>query len=576
MFRLSKYEPWLYFLAFMLALALRLVGLGVLPLNDSEASLALQSLGIAQGTRPLLASPVSYLSLTGLLFAVFGSSDFLARLIPALTGSMLALVPLLFRRQLKPRPALVLAFGLALDPGLVFISRQADGMVLAVVFAFCAWAQWRDKRLQWAGVFGALALLSGPFLWMGLLSLGLAWFLQRALEMPARQNGQTPDETESTPAPARTVRTQIGPALLYGAATILAVGTLFFLSPNGLSAWLRSIPAFLRGWAQPSGVPVGRMLLALVVYEPLPLIVGLIALVRGWAQSGQREMRLSLWFALALLLVLIYPGRQVTDLVWVILPLWALSALEISRQFHAPYWERTEIFGASILVFLVLVFEWLTLGKLANDTFTPEGMTQVVVMMAGGLLLLAACIILLSLGWSSRTAIMGAFWGTVLAFTAYTLGAAWGTSGLRTPGGVELWASGPRMAQARLLVSSVADLSDWSVGDVHSQPVTLVDLDWPSLQWQLRQSPLESVDTLDLTSTPPLVVTPNAVTDLHLSAAYRGQDFTWRQTPSWVVMQPTDWLRWLILRQMPQDPESVILWARTDIMPGEARTFPTP
>ncbi len=133
--RRFRYEPALYCLAFILALALRLAKLGASPLSDIEAKWALQALGVAQGTQPALGSQPAYILLTTLLFYGLGAgTNFLARLVPALTGSALVLVPGLFQHRLKPRPAVLLAFLLAVEPGLVALSRQAGSGILAVTF----------------------------------------------------------------------------------------------------------------------------------------------------------------------------------------------------------------------------------------------------------------------------------------------------------------------------------------------------------------------------------------------------------------------------------------------------------
>jgi hypothetical protein len=125
-FRPVNHESILYVIAFILAAALRFIQLGALPLSDNEAGWALQALQTAQGTRPLLGPQPGYILPTSLLFFLFGDSNFLARFIPALTGSALILVPYLFRQRLRPVSSLLLAFFLALDPGLVSLSRQAE------------------------------------------------------------------------------------------------------------------------------------------------------------------------------------------------------------------------------------------------------------------------------------------------------------------------------------------------------------------------------------------------------------------------------------------------------------------
>ena len=94
-----KYEGWLYGLAFLIALALRLLQLGTAPLTDSEAELAMQAFQIANGTRPLLGPQPAYILLTSVLFLIFESSNFMARFVPALVGSAMVFAPMFFRES---------------------------------------------------------------------------------------------------------------------------------------------------------------------------------------------------------------------------------------------------------------------------------------------------------------------------------------------------------------------------------------------------------------------------------------------------------------------------------------------
>src|SRR5512133_1294114 len=211
-----KYEGWLYWLAFLIALGFRLVQLGATPLTDSEATLAMQALHITRGTSPLLGPQPAYILLTSILFAVIKSTNFMARLIPALAGSALVFTPYFFREQLKPRPALILAFFFAIDPGLVALSRLAGGTILAVTFTLFAVGMWTSgRRLIAAGILAGLALLSGPSLWAGLLTIGLAWLFIKGIEPKSKTNQR--EESESVEAPNRQFsfsNSQLRPALL--------------------------------------------------------------------------------------------------------------------------------------------------------------------------------------------------------------------------------------------------------------------------------------------------------------------------------------------------------------------------
>jgi len=574
-----KNEGWLYWLAFLIALGFRLIQLGASPLTDSEATLALQALHLAQGQAPLLGPQPGYILLTSVLFAVIESTNFMARLVPALVGSALVFTPLYFREKIKPRPALILAFLFAVDPGLVALSRQANGTIMAVTFLLFAWGMWRYRRLIPAGVFAGLALLSGPSLWAGLLVLGLTWVFLKGMEAKSAEEPTTGESPISDPQPPITnyqlQLTEYRPALLALLVTVLIGGTLFFLSPNGLSAWLSALPAYLKGWVAASPMTPGRTLLALLVYEPLGVFLAILSLVRGYRMKSRRIVRISIWLAVALLLAIFY--RQTSELVWVIIPLLTLGSLELSRALHIFAEERVEV-GLVVLVLLILLaYIWFDLAKIAMDprgqlattplpffgqTLQLAGASYVILL--GAFLILTLCIAFVAFGWSTRTAWLGMTWAFVIFLGVYALGAAWGASGVRLQTGVELWSPDSTPAQARLLLATVDDVSEFSLGHIDAQPVTIMDIDSPALEWSLRDRPVEVVATLDRQVAPPLVITP-MMEDLGLPSAYRGQDFTWRQTPLWQDITAPDWIRWLVFRQLPRESETIILWARDDL-----------
>jgi len=585
-FRL-KYEGWLYWLAFLLALGFRLIQLGASPLTDSEAVLALQALHAAQGTSPVLGPQPGYILFTSILFAILESTNFMARFVPAIAGSALAFVPYFFRETIKPRPALILAFLLAFDPGLVALSRQAGGTILAATFLLFAWGMWINRRVIPAGIFAGLALLAGPSLWAGLLGLGLTWIFLRGMDAKSNIENEesfdslaTRDEQMEDPSPISNVQSQgleYRPALIAFIATLLLGGTLFFLSPNGLSAWLSSLPAYLKGWTSPSTMTAGRTLLAFLAYESLGIFLAILSIIRGYRTKSRRIVRLGLWLAVSLLLAVFY--RQTSGLVWVIIPLLMLSALELSRSLNIFSEERAEVGVVSGALLILLVYIWFDVAKIALDPYSQFGATTLSLLgrqvqlqaapywvLAGAALIIILSISFVAFGWSGRTAWLGTVWSFVVFLGAYSFATAWGASGLRTPNGVELWTPDQRPLQADLLLASVNDVSEFSLGHPRSQSVTIMGINSPALEWILRNHEVEVVATLDPQVAPPLVITP-VMEDLGLPSAYRGQDFIWRQPLLWEGMQNPDWLRWLVYRQLPRENETIILWARDDLFP---------
>ena len=581
-------EHALYALAFALALTLRFLHLGALPLSDFEADGALQALQVARGAHPVIGPNPAYVLLTSILLFVFGASNFLARFWPALVGSILVLTPFFFRDRLGRAPALILAFALALEPGLLALSRAAGSSILAVSFLVLAWAMGRERRLPLVGIFGGLALMSGSAVWMGLLILGLSVaicqvFVSKRVKTDDQQ--QTASEDQSSPVTRHPsletahwslVSKHWKITLVYLLGTLLLAGSLFLLAPNGLSAFVASILAYFKGWWTPSGERAAHLLTALAAYQLMALVFGLVALVRGLLRKDRLVIGLGSWMLIAMLLALAYPARQVADLAWALLPLWTLAALELGRYTRMEGVRGWELAGVTALTISILVFAWLNLTAVVGQALDSQVAQTRFLILSATLLILGLIRILLAFSWSTEGARLGVAWGGTAFLVAFTLGASTGAGGLRQPLTAELWSPSPQTAQADLLQKTLDGLSDWNKGHVESLPVTVVGLDSPALRWLLRDWEVKEADALSPADSPVLVIASQGM-ELNLSAAYRGEDFVWYQSPNWDEALPEEWLRWFVYRQMPQQKESLTLWARGDLFfdSGET-TSPAP
>jgi hypothetical protein len=189
---------------------------------------------------------------------------------------------------------------------------------------------------------------------------------------------------------------------------------------------------------------------------------------------------------------------------------------------------------------------------------------------------------LVSLGWSWDVARRGLLWGILAALGLYGLA----NSGrvalfhpVDRPDAQELWAPAPAIEDADLLLKTLGDLSDWHTGRRDSIDVT-VKVDSPALNWLLRGIPNANFVLVNgppgggasgnAGSQPAVVITRQSENALSQAAAYRGQDFNWWVRPGWSGVFPPDFIRWLVFRQAPVNPESLILWGRGDLFPGGA------
>lgn len=550
-----KYEGWLYLLAFFIAFGVRIAQLGALPLNDVEAASALQALKISQNENIALNPHPFYILSTAVLFFIYGGgTDFLARFMPALIGSLLVFAPLLFDNRLKPRPSLLLAFFIALDPGMVAISRQAASPIFAIAFFIFTLGFINKNKLTLASIFAALTLLSGPSFWLGLLGFIISWTIFQVL------NRQSPTSNLQFLIPNSQFTNYLIPFIL----TFIAAGTLFLTVPNGLSAAFASLPEFFKSFTGASETTWGMILISIVIYQPLALILAIFAIVRGILNNIQRVAFLTVWMLVAVLLVIFLPARQIADVAWALIPLNALAALELARAFNIYPEERIEVAGVTLLTVFIWVFAWL---GFAGMVWYPADSEQYILrfwMLLGSLVLLALSLLLVAAGWSTRIARIGGVWGFVIALGALMVGGAFGAAGLRGQNAPELWWQTQIPAQAHLLRATVEQVSEFYTGNDTSASVVIAGLDSPALAWVLREHDVQIVETLDPASAPDIVITPFE-NNPALIAAYRGQDFNWRQTYLWHVSSFDVWVRWVTLREISYTGEAIILWARDDL-----------
>jgi hypothetical protein len=264
------------------------------------------------------------------------------------------------------------------------------------------------------------------------------------------------------------------------------------------------------------------------------------------------------------LLAIFVPSRQMADLAWALIPLWAMAALEIIRNVDIFVEERNEVAGVVFLTAFIWTFAWLDFSGLTTLPTDSREYLMRFWLLIGSLFLLVMSLLLVAAGWSIRIARIGGIWGLALAFGVLGLGGAIGSAGLRGQAFPELWWPANLPGHADLLESTISDFSEWGLGNDFAAPVMIAGVDSPALEWVLRERQVFVVASLDISSAPYFVITP-LEEDPALASAYRGQDFIWRQTPLWSPALPQDWIRWMALREMPQNSETIILWARDDL-----------
>lgn len=564
-------EKALYGLIFVVALAMRLIALGNLPLGEGEATLAMQALEQSRGLAPALSPQPGYLQLTTLLFYMLGAGPVLARLWPALVGSLLVLAPFFLRRFVGRVPALLFAFFLAFDPGMVAISRQADGGMLAVSGVVLAVAFLLAGHPVGSGIFLGVGLLGGPQVWPGLIALGVAWAVAR------------PTDVEEVPLPRHWLRTM----LIWAGGTLLVLGSLLLLAPSGLSAFGQSLVTYGQGWfAKPLATTtpwpnwqeaksVGHLLLALVVYHPWVLVIGLVAGLRSVGQRGSINRFLLIWWGAALFLALAYPGRQVTDLAWSLLPLLLLAARQVVSWVTVQKGDGLPALMLAGMSFVLAVFVWMRWLMYLTASVDPVSVFALqaplhLAALATAVGMIVVLGLLVGFGWNGRSAKLGLLGGLGAALLLYSFGVALGAGGFRGQQ-PELWRQQPVFLDADLLVKSLVQASQWTTRENYAVDGVVAGVPSESLRWELRDFRnlrFEPVLPVLNVENPPTVLITMEQEELAASVQYTGQPFTIAAYVPWDLMLTKEFGFWSTMRRAPLQEPTIVLWVRTDRFPG--------
>lgn len=230
----------------VVALALRLVGLGERPFHWDEARVGVWALRFARTGafeyRPVAGGPLPY-HLARVSIVVLGPTDLAARLPVALVGGLLPLSALGLRGRLEDDETVLLAALLALSPPLVYYGRtlRGDFLLAAAAFVACVLvvrALDGDRRAAYGAVGAAAVALAAS----GFVVATLACLLGAvAVALDARRLSVS--TLGSLPGHLRAHATLGGRLVLVFAAVVV-----FLFAPRGsdVSLWSpRSFPAVL-------------------------------------------------------------------------------------------------------------------------------------------------------------------------------------------------------------------------------------------------------------------------------------------------------------------------------------------
>ena len=549
---------------FIFAIFIRFLNLGTLPLSDMEAKVAVQSSHLLSGSDLLVNSDVFLTNLIAVLMYIFGNSEWVVRFFSALAGSLLIFTPILFRSYFNKNTLLIISIWIAIDPGILALSKQINSSLLVLFFGILFFFSYKKQKPIWMGIFGGILLLCGASFWFGLIPilfilifLSLRRWRKKEIENEIRIFGD---------------RNQTRKFCYSLILSLVFWGTFSLFFPIQLSGIAQGFVDYIQGWKSNSGVSFWEVIRAILVYEFPIIIFGILGLVFSKRLLTKKERIIGVWLVLNIIHLLVYPSRQISDSLWIIFPLILFGSLFMKQFGKLEKSDSKLVLLISGIGFIVLGFLTLiSMNILTNSTVTSQSPISKSILIIAGIVLVLFAIFLI--GWSLSWKIAGKsiLYIVIVYFGIYTLSAGWNAAGLRLPYENEMWYLGSKPINEDLVVATLEDYSDWNQGHKYVASIQVAGLDNPSLIWALRNfENVEYIDNFSKSSTPEMIITKSDQI-LELEESYKGQDFEWSAKPIWDLLISSEWTNWILSRRIPanmKEKDPIILWIRNDLFPG--------
>ena len=342
-------------LAFLTGVLLRLVRLDAYVLNEHEGNWAYDAWSLYQG-RPLPGtdqipetSPL-FLLMQSFMFFLFGVTDAIARLGPALFGVGILVLVLLLRPFVSRLTMVGMMVVASISPTLVFASRTIDP---AIAVAFCTllfvvallragYASASGPQAGWmilAG-FGAGGMIaSGPEGITAFIASAGALVISSSLD-----NNRDGAVRAGIGAITRSAG-NLGLFLASFIFTLILLFTRLFSDIGAITGILTTFADWGRMMASRS-TPLTQSFFfyAILLYEILAVVFAIVA-VSGKSEQRVEGRRLNVslfvtWFLIALVFHSFASGREATQTVLVALPLVLLGGLGLGRVLERIAWSR--------------------------------------------------------------------------------------------------------------------------------------------------------------------------------------------------------------------------------------------
>lgn len=545
--------------------------LGQLPLSPQEAEAALAVWQWWQPGVMITAVPSpAYFSLTSLLTPLFGFSDGVMRLVPALFGIGLVALPWFLRERLGVIGALVMSLFLAVSPLQGIVARSGGGEAIALfalLLTAVAWLRYQDSadesgHSRWFNTLWlalGLGAASAPLFYGGLLTLGLALWVQQAIGPQLREDGvvRWPE------------RNQWQRALIIGLGTFLAISTLFLWNLGGLGAAAHLLGEWITQFRiQTDMVLLLNPILLFGRYELLLFVLSTVLIAWAIWHNEATAVFAAFWFTALFVLILVQHGHS-HNAVLLTLPGYFLVGLLTDSLWRGR--QETVSYGLTGGLIVLGALIWVNGARYGRVVTTSPEQLGYFWMTILALVLALTALYFVGSGWHVNIAWQAALASLLALFLFYQWGTSWWLSQEAANDPRERWVALPATDDdVPVMVNILREVSRQTANSDFDLAV-FSTVDTPVLRWYLRDYRYaEFGNTIPASVVSDAIISTPEQAGTALSSGYVGSDFGLMRLsiePNPGQSAALSTLRWWLFHESATvvNQQRVILWIRADL-----------
>jgi len=542
-----------FLLAFLVGLGLRLWRLSDMRFTLAEAQIAQGAWQMAMGDASGLPGNMSYAGLSAFLFFLFEPSYLFARLLPVLLGSSLILLPWFWRDVLGKQAALVLAFGMAIDPLLLSFSRQIVTPIF--VLAGLAWAvtALKNKRPALAGSMLSLAFLGGYTFWVVAL-VGVVVFLVW------RKHGQFEFPSNSYKA-----KTFLKPFLTSFFVSLMLVGSAFLLCSEGLGGIGAGLVELGQLFGRKYEIALYQPIMVALAYSILPLVFAVWAFFDDLRNHQPlKNLPFLIGWALSVLLSMLLGRRDLGMLVFAAVFAWLAAAGRIAHILEQGSERREVVLAVTLFQIVILAYIQMVSGRLVSSAVNSQDFQFALFAVLAGVLLLVISTVLVGMGWSRQVGGQALQNSLLILLIFLTVGLSLRSIRSQQESTTLSLLAGPIVLPNNDIEEAVAEIDREGRADKTEISYDLGNLE-QEFAWFFRQQVNWKSAKTDVQAD--LMLSENE-TDFSAADAYRGRNIVLFRTIDTNVVKPVDFLKTLLGEPLPSVSQNGILWVRLNLFTG--------